>query len=112
MTVTVETPFGLCACGASLPSAGAKKCPRCRAAHARKHIGRRARQLRRLPHRADFEDEITWVACNLGVKHAELATAPSREAVSLLAALNADDKLRHVFWATHMKARLEESYDY
>jgi len=54
---------------------------------------------------------MTWVACNLGFKHAELATAPSQEAVSLLAALNADDKLRRKFWATHMKARLDGSYE-
>ena len=112
MAELVPTSYGLCACGQSLPSAGAKRCPRCQAAHARKHIGRRARQLHRLPHRADFDDEVTWVACNLGLKHAELATAPSREAVGLLAALNADDKLRNVFWATHIKARLEGSYDY
>ena len=68
--------------------------------------------MRRLPYRADFNEETAWIACNLGFKHAELATAPSREAVSLLAALNADDKLRREFWATHIKARLEESDDY
>ena len=111
MVETVPTLFGLCACGQSLPSAGAKQCPRCRAAHARSHIKERAAMLRRLPLRAMPLAETTWVACNLYAKPPDFHTAPSREAVSLLAAIKADDKLQRTFWATHLKARLKRPYD-
>lgn len=111
MAETVPTLFGLCPCGESLPSTGAKRCPKCRAAHARSHIGRRAALLDELPDKARILDETTWVACNLVFKHADLETAPSRAAVSLLAAIKADDKLQRTFWATHLKARLKRPYD-
>ena len=67
--------------------------------------------MRRLPQSAYFHDETMWVACNLGFKNADLATAPSRAAVSLLEAIKVDDKLQRAFWATHLKARLKRPYD-
>ena len=107
---TEQSLFGLCACGQALSSAGAKRCPRCRAAHARKHIGRRARRLRRLPQSAGIYQETNWIACNLGFKNADLATAPSRAAVNLFTAIKADEKLQRAFWAMHLKARLKRPY--
>ena len=111
MVETVPTLFGSCACDQTLPSAGAKRCPRCRAAHARKHIGRRASVLRRLPFRATAFREAEWLACNVGLKRVNLSSAPSRTAVNLLAALNKDEKLRRAFWTTHWKMRLKRPYD-
>ena len=37
-------------------------------------------------------------------KHPNLATAPSRTAVSLLTAIKGDDKLQRTCWAPHLKA--------
>lgn len=113
MKVMAETDpplFGLCACGQALASAGAKRCPKCQAAHARSHIGRRAEILQRLPVRAPAISEANWVACNLGLKRVSLADAPSRTAVNLLAALNKDERLRRAFWIAHVKTRLKRAY--
>jgi len=110
MAELVPTSYGLCACGQSLPSAGAKRCPKCQAAHARKHIGLWAARLRQLPQIAYYPNETNWIACNLAFKHPDLATAPSQTAVSLLTAIKADVKLERAFWATYFKRRLKRPY--
>jgi len=66
--------------------------------------------LRRLPRSASIYAETNWIASNLAFKQPDLATAPSRAAVSLLAAIKANDKLQRVFWAAHLKARFERPY--
>jgi hypothetical protein len=53
--------------------------------------------------------ETSWIVCNLLYKRPDIATAPSQSAVSLLTAIQADEKLQRTFWATHLKARLDES---
>jgi hypothetical protein len=105
MEVTSPAHFGLCSCGQPLLSAGATRCPRCRAAHARSHIGRRAAILNKLPAKAPLAWETKWVAWNLGVGRPDWVNAPSRTAVSLLEALKEDDKLRRAFWASFFKPR-------
>jgi hypothetical protein len=105
MEAPAPTQFGLCCCGQPLLSAGATRCPRCRAAHARSHIGRRAAILNELPAKAPTVRETKWVAWNLGVKRPDWVNAPSRTAVSLLEALKEDDKLRRAFWASFFKPR-------
>ena len=66
--------------------------------------------MRRLPQRAYIHTETEWIASNLLFKHPNLATAPSRAAVSLLIAIKGDDKLQRTFWAAHLKARLKRPY--
>ena len=101
----------LCRCGGALPTPGAKRCVKCKAAHARKGIKQRAYILKLLPSRAGPMTEADWVAANLGMRQVNLYSAPSRAAVHLLAALNKDDKLRRSFWVTNLKTRLKRSYD-
>ena len=110
MEESVPSQFGACSCGQPLPSAGAKRCPQCRAAHARKHIGRQARRLRKLPPIASLGEDTNWVAANLSFKRPDFASAPSRTAISLLASIKADKNLRRDFWATHFKRRLKRAY--
>ena len=95
----------LCRCGAELSSAGAKRCPKCRAAHARRSIGRRTRAILGLPNKVNGRIEFNWIALNLGSRRVDWSSAPSRVAASLLVALNKDDKLRRAFWVANLKPR-------
>jgi len=67
--------------------------------------------LQQLPEEAWFFEESTWVVCNLEMKRVDWSTAPSLTAVNLLSALKKDDKLRRIFWASHLKQRLEREDD-
>lgn len=96
---------GTCACGQPLSSPGAIRCPQCRAAHARAHVGRRAAILRELPRIAAPRWEASWIACNLESRRVDLETAPSLRAFNFLAAIKKDQKLRHAFWLSHLKPR-------
>lgn len=99
----------MCGCGKGLPSRGATRCPQCRAAHARLHIGSpksRAAKLARLPAQAGIAAEIEWVAANLGLKRADPTGAPSLLAVNLLADVKKDERLRRNFWGLVMNRRL------
>ena len=112
MAETIQTTFGLCACGQSLLTAGAKRCPQCRAAHARAHVGRRAERLRELPRTASPRHETSWIACNLESRRVDLDTAPSLRAFNLLSAIKKDEKLKHAFWISHLKPRLKPRRKY
>jgi hypothetical protein len=102
----VSTQFGLCACGQPLPSVGAKRCPQCRAAHARKGIGRQAKGIRKLPRFSTLDRDAHWVAANLAFKKPDFANAPSQSAASLLLSIKRDKSLQRDFWATYFKRRL------
>jgi hypothetical protein len=74
-------------------------------------LGDRLPYSEELPEEAWFIEESTWVVCNLATKRVDLSTAPSLAAVNLLSALKKDDKLRRVFWVSHIKQRLTCPYD-
>lgn len=108
MNVMVESEVlsvGLCQCGAELSSAGAKRCPKCRAAHARRSIGRRRRAILGLPNKVNGRIEFNWIALNLGSRRVDWSSAPSRIAANLLVALNKDQRLRRAFWVAQLKPR-------
>lgn len=111
MADPISSIANTCDCGQPLPTAGAKRCVQCKAAHAQAGLKVRANALRQLPWRAPASSETTWVACSLGLRQVNVETAPSRMAVNLLSALKKDKKLRAQFWNTHLKMRLKRPYD-
>ena len=113
MEVVAQTQFGTCSCGQPLASARSKRCPKSRAAHARKHVGRQAKGLRKLPRFSTLDRDAHWVAANLAFKKPDFATVPSQAAASLLLSIKRDKSLQKEFWATYFKRRLNRpnSYD-
>lgn len=98
----------MCACGEALETPGAGRCLKCRAAHARAHIGQRAAILKSLPRIASPRHEASWIACNLGARRLDLRSAPSLRAFYLLQAMKKDDKLKQAFWLSQLAPRAKK----